>query len=90
MIDRSKVIVCRCEDVTLEEVEECIDAGLTSIEEINRYLKCTKGTCQGRGCFAIVDALLSAGTASKREPQSIRPPILPVDVASLIEDEHER
>ena len=84
-MDKSRVIVCRCEDITLKDIEDCIDAGATSVEEINRYLKCTMGTCQGRGCFAIIDGLLS--DKAKKSPQSIRPPLLPLDISSFSEDD---
>ncbi len=87
-MDKSKVIVCRCEDVTLKDIEECIDAGLTSLEEVNRYLKCSMGTCQGRGCSALVEALISGKVnGTKKRPPSIRPPLLPLDVSSFRDDE---
>jgi len=86
-MDKSKIIVCRCEDVTLEDVERCIEAGMTSADEIKRYLKCTMGTCQGRGCFSIIDALLAKKAKDGRKPSSIRPPLIPLDIKYLPEDE---
>ena len=33
---KKKAIVCRCEDLTLEDVEKAIDEGYTDLEELGR------------------------------------------------------
>ncbi len=38
-----KRIVCRCNDVTAEEIEALIDSGVTDIEEIKRLLRVGMG-----------------------------------------------
>ena len=35
MSDRA--FICRCEDVTLGEIDHCVELGLKSVEEIKRY-----------------------------------------------------
>ena len=43
----SKVILCRCEDVTLADVQHAVAAGYTDLEEVKRYTGFGTGPCQG-------------------------------------------
>jgi bacterioferritin-associated ferredoxin len=47
-------VVCRCEEITLEEIRKWIDMGYDSFNEIKRALRVGMGPCQGRGCQDIV------------------------------------
>ena len=42
-----KTIICRCEDITLVEVEEALALGYRDVESIKRYLALGTGACQG-------------------------------------------
>ena len=53
-MDESKVYLCRCENLTLERLHELLDSGVTSMEEIKRYSRATKGPCQGRTCKELI------------------------------------
>src|SRR6185503_3097108 len=61
-----KVIVCRCEDVTLADVEEAIEKGYLDIEELKRYTGLGTGPCQGRECLVPASRLLAE--ARLRDP----------------------
>ncbi|NJE43453.1 (2Fe-2S)-binding protein [Thermococcus sp. GR6] len=82
-----KKIVCRCNDVTVEDVERLIDSGITDIEEIKRLLRIGMGPCQGRTCIPIVISILARKTGKRQEdiplPKS-RVPIMPVRVEVLV------
>jgi len=78
---RRKVILCRCNDVTLMDVEELISEGITSIEEIKRLTKIGMGPCQGRTCIPLLISLLARKTnrkISEIDPPTVRPPIRPL------------
>ena len=82
-----KVIVCRCNDVTVEEIEALIDEGVTDIEEIKRLLRIGMGPCQGRTCIPLVMAILARRTG--KTPDEIplpraRVPIRPVRVEVIV------
>ncbi|WP_456366593.1 (2Fe-2S)-binding protein [Thermococcus sp.] len=82
-----KVIVCRCNDVTAEEIEALIDSGVTDIEEIKRLLRVGMGPCQGRTCMPIVISILARKTGKKPEDIPLpraRVPIRPVRVEALV------
>jgi sarcosine oxidase subunit beta len=78
--------LCRCEDVTLAEIDHAIALGLTTIEELKRYTGLGTGPCQGKECtFALADLLCRRGLASPQtiEPFTARPPAEPVTFGAL-------
>ncbi len=82
-----KVIVCRCNDVTVEEIEALIDEGVTDIEEIKRLLRIGMGPCQGRTCIPLVMAILARRTGKKPDEIPLpraRVPIRPVRVEVIV------
>lgn len=50
----SETIICRCSDVTQEEIRDLIRQGYTSFDEIKRILRVGMGPCQGRTCKQLV------------------------------------
>lgn len=81
-----RVFVCRCEDVTVAEVERAIEIGLDSVEEVKRYTGLGTGPCQGKECtVALVRLLLERGRISEADvqPFTARPPAEPVTLGEL-------
>ena len=79
-----RTIVCRCEDLTLQDIRDIIAAGLTTMEEVKRLTRCGMGPCQGRTCGAIVAAEIARTTGVPIEDVALptfRPPIKPVKFA---------
>jgi len=66
-------IVCRCEDVPLERLQQA-----QGWREAKLHFRCGMGPCQGRICGPAVHFLLNWHS------ESIRPPVFPARVASLI------
>ena len=76
------MLVCRCEDVTLDDVRHTLDLGYRSVEEVKRYTGLGTGPCQGKECMALCASLcLAAGGAA--EPFTSRPPSGAVSFAVL-------
>lgn len=90
---KKKAIVCRCEDITEDEVINAIDAGYTDIEELRKVLRIGMGPCQGRVCIQLVMKILEKKTGKKISklplPRS-RPPIVPVSLGTLASDKNEK
>lgn len=88
--DRSdKVMVCRCEDVTLHEIEQAVERGHRDLESVKRYTGFGTGWCQGKQCVALCAGLLpllgegdKQGIAADR-PITPRPPLHPIPTAQL-------
>jgi len=78
--------VCRCEDVTLGELEHAIATGLTSIEELKRYTGFGTGPCQGKECMVTIARELARrglAPAGGLQPFTARPPTEPVSFGAL-------
>ena len=79
-----KVIVCRCEDVTLHEIEEAVQKGHDDIESLKRYTGFGTGWCQGKQCVALASRqLVRLGGQTPTAPITPRQPYHPVPLAHL-------
>jgi NADPH-dependent 2,4-dienoyl-CoA reductase/sulfur reductase-like enzyme len=65
-------IVCRCEDVTFAQLKK-----YCSWRAAKLHTRCGMGPCQGRVCGAAAEFLFGW------QPDSVRPPVFPVDIESL-------
>jgi bacterioferritin-associated ferredoxin len=81
-----KVILCRCEDVTLADVEHAVRLGYAELEEVKRYTGFGTGPCQGKECLREVACAVarSAGRdPSTLAPFTSRPPLVPTELGVL-------
>ena len=78
-----KVLVCRCEDVTLHELEHAIDLGHRDIESLKRYTGFGTGVCQGKSCLAPCARLLFDRGGDPGSGITARPPYHPATLAKL-------
>jgi NAD(P)H-nitrite reductase large subunit len=53
-VSEKKTYLCRCEDLSREELYELLDKDDLSMEEIKRLTRCTMGPCQGRTCRELI------------------------------------
>ena len=68
-----ETLLCRCEDVTMGRVKQ-----FSGWREAKLLSRCGMGACQGRVCGAAAKIILGWGM------ESVRPPVLPARVSSLI------
>ena len=88
---KKKAIVCRCEDISEEDVINAIDEGYTDLEELRKKLRIGMGPCQGRVCIQLVLKILEKKTGKKVRKVSLptsRPPIVPVPLGTLASDKN--
>ena len=84
-----KIIVCRCEDCTLEDIQHAVAKGYSDIEEVKRYTGFGTGPCQGKECLAAVAtqlAVLTGQPPSAIPPFTSRPPLAPTPLRLLARD----
>jgi bacterioferritin-associated ferredoxin len=79
----AKVLVCRCEDVTLHELEDAIKRGHDDMESLKRYTGFGTGWCQGKSCVALCARELAKRGGTATMPITPRPPIHPLRLADL-------
>lgn len=80
------LIICRCEEVTEEEIREAIRKGARSIQEIKRVTRAGMGICQGKTCSRLVARILAEMTNKKLseiELDTPRPPLRPIKLDDL-------
>ncbi len=85
-----KALACRCEDVTLHELDEAISRGYDDLDSLKRYTGFGTGWCQGKWCLALCTGRLVEKVSRKRGAGSVpilpitpRPPFHPVSLAKL-------
>lgn len=77
----SEEYICRCEEVTREEIEAAIADGAFTMNELKRFSRAGMGLCQGRTCRRLVERILSENTGqplSEIQPATYRQPVRPV------------
>ena len=87
-----KNYLCRCEEVTVEEVRNLIRKGCTSVDEIKRLSRAGMGPCQGRTCRHLIMREIAAQTginASEQQLPAFRPPVKPIRMGMMIGVESE-
>lgn len=85
-----KVFICLCEDLTQEEIEQAIDEGYTTLEELKCRLRLGMGPCQGRSCLSLARRILCQKTGKSTGKITLptpRPPVVPVSLGALASDE---
>ncbi len=86
--NENTIIVCRCRDVTLDDVIRAIEEyNITDLETLKRKLGLGMGPCQGRTCIPLVIRILARKV--KKSPDElmiprIRAPIIPVQINLLL------
>ena len=78
-----KAFACRCEDVTLHELDAAIDRGHDDIESLKRYTGFGTGWCQGKWCLAICARRLAEKGGKVDQPITPRPPFHPIELGLL-------
>lgn len=85
-----KIFICRCEDLLQEEIEQAIDEGYKTLEELKSKLRLGMGPCQGRGCLSLASRILCQKTDKTVGEISMppsRPPVVPISLGTLASDE---
>jgi Fe-S-cluster-containing hydrogenase component 2/bacterioferritin-associated ferredoxin len=88
-------VICVCEDISRREIEEVIEKGAESFDEIKRHLRTGMGPCQGKTCQRLIIRMLSeklGRPVESFEPQTARGPMKPVklDIIARQNNEEER
>ena len=79
-------IVCRCEEVTAQQIVDAVRIGCTGPNQMKAFLRCGMGPCQGRMCGLTVTELIASArgvTPAEVGYYRIRPPVKPLALAEL-------
>ena len=78
-------VVCRCEEVTMQDVISAVADGARDVNDIKRRTRLGMGHCQGRFCGQVINELIwrLTGVRKQREIFTPRTPAKPVPFGCL-------
>ncbi|MEA3041787.1 MAG: hypothetical protein QOC65_1276 [Sphingomonadales bacterium] len=85
-VPQGDTIVCRCEEVTAQDILDSVAIGATGPNQLKAYRRTGMGPCQGRLCGLTVTELMAQ--ARGKSPEEIgyyrlRAPVKPITLAEL-------
>ncbi|HEU0145963.1 MAG TPA: NAD(P)/FAD-dependent oxidoreductase [Bradyrhizobium sp.] len=85
-IPQGDTIVCRCEEITAQDIRDSVAIGATGPNQLKAYRRTGMGPCQGRLCGLTVTELMAE--ARGKTPQEIgyyrlRAPVKPIMLSEL-------
>ena len=90
MADEKDMFICRCEEVTLREIEQAIDEGFVTVKDVKRVTRAGMGLCQGRTCSKTIARIIAQRTGRPLEdvlPKSYRFPVRPEKMLAVENEE---
>jgi thioredoxin reductase/bacterioferritin-associated ferredoxin len=85
-VPRADTIVCRCEEVTAQQVRDAVALGCPGPNQLKAFLRCGMGPCQGRMCgLTVVDLIADARGLHPRDVGyfRLRFPVKPLTLGEL-------
>ena len=82
-----ELIICRCEEITKQQVVDAIKEGNTSVSGIRKRTRAGMGFCQGKSCNRQIRQLIAEHTGTSEEQLEsarVRPPVRPIPVKTVI------
>lgn len=89
-VEIGESIVCRCEDVSAEEIAATLNNGSDTFKQIKFNTRVSMGPCQGKTCISLVMKELAAKTGKsidELQAPTYRQPIRPIKVGSFLNEE---
>lgn len=80
-------MVCRCEEVSLDILQEAILAGAGTAQELKMATRAGMGICQGRICRTALECLFqnnNMGILDNPSTLTVHQPIRPVPLSQIV------
>jgi bacterioferritin-associated ferredoxin len=52
-------IVCRCEEITVADIENAVLQGAETFDDVKRLTRCGMGACQAKTCHTVANAVIA-------------------------------
>jgi len=82
----SKHVICRCEEIRLDEIQQALDAGARTVNDVKRQTRAGMGLCQGIYCVSEIARMIAHTHDQNNSPvasMTARPPVRVVTLAAL-------
>jgi hypothetical protein len=86
MVDTEATLLCRCEEILLEEIVAAFAAGAQTVDDIKRRTRAGMGVCQGIFCVPVIAAMAAQATRlpiDRVAGMTMRPPVRPLSLETL-------
>lgn len=92
MSDRTAApcFICRCEELTRADLEQAVENGALTINDVKRRTRAGMGVCQGAYCLNHIATVLEdvlGATPEQVLPMTARPPVRLLTLSALAGDE---
>ncbi|WP_203333708.1 (2Fe-2S)-binding protein [Planococcus beigongshangi] len=81
-MDKS-TIVCKCEEINIDEIETALKAGACQFDDIKRLTRCGMGPCQSKVCTNMVREIIAAYTGEPMEHIEYPKNRMPIKITRL-------
>ena len=85
-VDTEATLICRCEEILLEEVAAALAAGAQTVDDVKRRTRAGMGACQGIYCVPVIAAMAAQATRvpiDRVAGMTMRPPVRPLTLEAL-------
>ncbi|HIS26676.1 MAG TPA: (2Fe-2S)-binding protein [Candidatus Pullilachnospira intestinigallinarum] len=85
-MDEKDIIICRCQEVTKQEILDAIADGAVTVDGVKRRTRAGMGLCQGKTCQRLVAKLIAEQTGRPMAeilPPTSRMPVRPVKIGMI-------
>ncbi len=85
-IPTGDTIVCRCEEITADQIKATVALGVDGPNQMKSFLRCGMGPCQGRLCGTTVTEMIADArgvSPAQTGYYRLRPPVKPITLAEL-------
>ena len=89
----NEVIICRCQEVTEQEIIDAIRDGATTVDGVKRRTHACMGLCQGKTCERLIQRIIARETGKNPAeilPNNARMPARPITVGLFRDKEDEK
>ena len=80
------IIICRCQEVTRQDILDAIADGATTVDGVKRRTRAGMGLCQGKTCERLVAKIIAEETGRPMAdilPPKSRLPVRPVKIGII-------
>ena len=77
------ILICRCQEVTRQEIIEAIRDGATTVDGVKRRTRAGMGLCQGKTYGRLIQRIIAEETGQAPadiRPQYARMPVRPLEI----------
>lgn len=80
------MLICRCEEITKGEIRKAVYDGMSTTNEVKRWLRPGMGLCQGQTCQKLVQGIIARELGASPADLGMiqgRAPVRPVEILTF-------